>query len=511
MPANTPVFGPWSGQLDNSEDSVELTRPDFPDPPGTPSAGFVPYILVERVHYKDTAPWPTGFADGLGASIGRVNVAGYGNDPANWQATIKTPGAPFISGGTAPVVTTQPVNAISAETFGASFSIVATGTAPLVYQWLFNGEPLRAPSSPTLVLSGLKLNQVGQYSCLVFSPAGITNSSSATLTVRTVATIAQHPAGRAVYIKPDPKAANLPDGTNVTFTVVAISTNPPVTYQWRFNGVPIPGATGTSHTVTNVQLANEGDYSVGVTDDVGRTFGAIYSANARLVPWIQPVVVQPPLGQTVVEGSDFSHSVEVTGNPVPFAYSWRRGSIVIATNFGNFRSNFITLNTTAAGLTLTNNQPSSNYTMRLVVYNDANNAPGILVTFTNLVLADFDRDGIPDVVENSLGLNTNNAADAAGDLDLDGMSNRAEYLAGTDPMNRFSYLKIEQSIIPGAATVQVAAISNRTYTVQFTDNLDAGAWSRLGNIAARANNRVESFIDPTWTTNRFYRVVLPAQ
>ena len=149
--------------------------------------------------------------------------------------------------------------------------------------------------------------------------------------------------------------------------------------------------------------------------------------------------------------------------------------------------------------------------MRLVVYNDANNAPGILVTFTNLVLADFDRDGIPDVVENSLGLNTNNAADAAGDLDLDGMSNRAEYLAGTDPTNKFSYLKIEQTITPGVAMVQVAAVSNRTYTVQFTDNLNAGAWSRLGNIAARANNRVESFIDPTWTTNRFYRVVLPAQ
>jgi hypothetical protein len=95
--------------------------------------------------------------------------------------------------------------------------------------------------------------------------------------------------------------------------------------------------------------------------------------SARLSPWLQPIIIVPPVNQTVVEGSDFSQSVEVTGNPVPFAYSWRRGSIVIATNSGNYRSNFITLNATAAGLILTNNIQSSNYTMRLVVYNDANN------------------------------------------------------------------------------------------------------------------------------------------
>jgi hypothetical protein len=91
------------------------------------------------------------------------------------------------------------------------------------------------------------------------------------------------------------------------------------------------------------------------------------------------------------------------------------------------------------------------------------------------------------------------------------MNNRDEYTAGTDPANPASYLKIEQGIIPGTAAVRVAAVSNRTYTVQFNDNLNSSAWSRLADIVARPNNRVEVFIDPTWTTNRFYRVVLPAQ
>jgi hypothetical protein len=314
--------------------------------------------------------------------------------------------------------------------------------------------------------------------------------------------ISQHPASRAVRIRPDPNSA---PSTNVTFTVSATSVEPPILYQWRFNGVDIPGANGTSFTVNNVQLENEGDYSCSITDGVSTAL----SASARLTPWISPIVVQPPLNQTVVEGSDFSQSVEVTGNPVPFAYSWRRGSIVIATNSGNYRSNFITLNTTAAGLTLTNNILSSNYTMRLVVYNDANSSPGVLSAWTNTVLADFDRDGIPDVVENGLGLSPTNPADGALDLDGDGMSNRAEYIAGTDPTNALSYLRIDQG--PGAATVRVAAVSNRTYTVQFTDNLNSGVWRRLADIVARTTNRVETFTDPTWTTNRFYRVAVPRQ
>ncbi|MBK7998623.1 MAG: hypothetical protein IPK15_07875 [Verrucomicrobia bacterium] len=509
VPATTPIYGPWSGQLDNSADDVELIRPDVPDAPGTPTAGFVPYLLVDKVGYEDLAPWPAGYADGLGAAISRLNVSAFGNDPANWVPAIKTPGAPLVTTGTAPTVTVQPADTIGAETFSASFTIVATGTGPLGYQWLFNGVPVRAPSSPTLVLNGLQLNQAGQYSCLVFGPAGITQSSNATLTVRQVARISQNPVGRAVYIKPDTRAANLPNGTNVTFSVTASTLYPPLTYQWLFNGAAIPGATDTSYTVTNVQLSSEGDYSVALTDGAA----TIVSAPARLVPWISPTIVQRPSDMTVAAGSDFSLSVEVTGNPMPFAYSWRRnlGSLVVSTNSGEYKTNFVTLNTETALLRLTNNMQSSNFVMRIVVYNDANRAPGATVTFNVTVLEDSDRDGIPDSVENALGLDTNNVADAAGDLDLDGMSNRAEYIAGTDPANNQSYLKIEQSVTPGVSSVQFAGISNRTYSVQFTDDLNASSWSKLADLAARGTNFTQQLADPSWTTNRFYRVVTPRQ
>jgi hypothetical protein len=502
VPLDTPIYGPWNGKLDNSDDRIELVRPDLPEPPGSPAAGFVPSILVERVHYRDTAPWPTGLPDGLGAALGRVDLAAYADDHANWRTAPKTPGAPLPTGDIPPAIISQPSNTSGIEGQSATFTLAATGSA-LGYIWTFNGEVFSAPSSPTLTLTGLKLNQAGTYGCFVFNSAGSVQSVNVTLHVRQLPRIAAHPASREVRIRPDPNSAPT---TNVTFTIAASSVEPPILYQWRFNGADIPGATSASYTVTDVQLDEEGDYSCAITDGVA----TIVSANARLTPWITPVVVVPPLGQTVVEGSDFTHSVEVTGNPVPFAYSWRRGSIVIATNSGNYRSNYITINTTTAGLLLTNNIQASNYVMRLVVFNDANRSPGVLTAFTNVVLADFDRDGIPDVVENSLGLATNNAADAALDLDGDGMNNRAEFVAGTDPTNAASYLRIESGIVPGVASVQVAVISNRTYAVEYTDNLNSTSWNRLSVILARPINRVETIPDPNWTSNRFYRVAVPA-
>jgi hypothetical protein len=60
-----------------------------------------------------------------------------------------------------------------------------------------------------------------------------------------------------------------------------------------------------------------------------------------------------------------------------------------------------------------------------------------------------------------------------------------------------------------AAAVSFGAASNHTYTVEFTDDLAAGPWTRLTDIVARATNHVEIIPDPAWTTNRFYRATTP--
>ncbi len=59
----------------------------------------------------------------------------------------------------------------------------------------------------------------------------------------------------------NPKNVSIGAGSNTTFTVAAASAAP-VKYFWYFNNTPIAGATTTSYTISNAQLANAGGYSV---------------------------------------------------------------------------------------------------------------------------------------------------------------------------------------------------------------------------------------------------------
>ena len=89
---SVPVYGPFTGSLDNDEDSVALYRPDAPQPPTAPDAGFVPYVIADRVSYTDDAPWPIGAVDGGGLSLQRDAPHLYGNEPLNWIEASPTPG-----------------------------------------------------------------------------------------------------------------------------------------------------------------------------------------------------------------------------------------------------------------------------------------------------------------------------------------------------------------------------------------------------------------------------------
>jgi hypothetical protein len=89
--ANTPIFGPWAGHLDNAGERVALYMPDKPEVPPSLVAGFVPQVLVEEVNYSPLPPWPVG-ADSTGNSLQRIASAAFADDPANWQAAVPTAG-----------------------------------------------------------------------------------------------------------------------------------------------------------------------------------------------------------------------------------------------------------------------------------------------------------------------------------------------------------------------------------------------------------------------------------
>jgi hypothetical protein len=92
IPAGVPIFGPYTGALDNKGETLELSKPGGPEPP---PLSVVPYYRVDRVTYNDGAgAWPI-MADGFGPSLIRKVAADYGNDVANWAVgnTGGTPGA----------------------------------------------------------------------------------------------------------------------------------------------------------------------------------------------------------------------------------------------------------------------------------------------------------------------------------------------------------------------------------------------------------------------------------
>jgi hypothetical protein len=117
---------------------------------------------------------------------------------------------------------------------------------------------------------------------------------------------------------------------------------------------------------------------------------------------------------------------------------------------------------------------------------------------------------MPDTWEGLHGFDSEDPNDALLDADGDGMQNWKEFVAGTLPHDATSYLKVTRlTANPGPATVTFNAVSNRSYTVQFTDALGT-SWSSLQSLTPRTTNRVISVIDPAApNAARFYRLAIP--
>ncbi|MBM3836076.1 MAG: hypothetical protein FJ403_22995 [Verrucomicrobia bacterium] len=82
-----------------------------------------------------------------------------------------------------PKIAVQPNNFNVTEGQPFQFSVSATGTAPLSYQWRLNNRPIAGATSASYLSPSAKLTDAGTYTVLVSNPAGTVTSSSATLSV----------------------------------------------------------------------------------------------------------------------------------------------------------------------------------------------------------------------------------------------------------------------------------------------------------------------------------------
>jgi hypothetical protein len=138
-----------------------------------------------------------------------------------------------------------------------TFTVTASGTGTLQYQWLHNGHRIDSATSSTLALSHVTQADAGTYAVVVSNDGGRTVSQTATLDVNVVAgTIATAPQSQTVNA-----------GTNLTLSITANGTA--LTYQWTHNGRPIHGETNSTLSLTNVGTLSGGVYGVTVFDSNG--------------------------------------------------------------------------------------------------------------------------------------------------------------------------------------------------------------------------------------------------
>jgi alpha-tubulin suppressor-like RCC1 family protein len=185
-----------------------------------------------------------------------------------------------------PSITAQPTNRTVAASSNAVFSVGVIGTAPLHYQWLFNGARLTnsakisGATNASLVLSNVQATNTGNYQVVVTNAFGSVTSSNAALALAPLPVFTLQPQGRTVFV-----------GAQLTLT--AMATNPlPISYQWLFNGSPLPNATNTTLLLANLQTNQSGNYSL----QAGNLVGVAVSSNAAVFVTATPNCTAPPSG-----------------------------------------------------------------------------------------------------------------------------------------------------------------------------------------------------------------------
>lgn len=403
-----------------------------------------------------------------------------------------------------PIIIAQPQPVTAVRDQSATFNVTAGGTPPFSYQWRLHGVSLPDETNSTLVISPVLTNDAGDYTVVVANTAGAIASANAALTVLIPATVIQQPVSRTNKLTLASTSPVIYNPTNATFSATAVGIGT-LRYQWKLNGVPLPGANAPSLTIANITPANAGDYTLQVTDDIGPT----ESQPATLTILVDPVIVVHPPNVSGPAGARVTLSVSMIGYPPPFGYEWRRGSIPLASNTSMDTVSFYTTNIFAISAA---NSSTGQY--RVVVRNIAK-PTGTASAFGSVLLStDTDSDGIPDDWE-ALHFGSPTGADASADSDNDTMSNAQEYTAGTDPLDASSYLKVERLRANTAPTqtvqIEFVAVSNRTYSVMFTPSVTTGLWTKVSDVVATATNRMVHLIDdrPAQAPPGFYRLVTP--
>lgn len=244
-------------------------------------------------------------------------------DLGNYSVVVSNPvnsvtsNAVSLTLESAPIITSQPIAVTVVEGAPATFTVTATGSNPLNYQWRKNGNNISGANLPTYTINATNAGNIGQYSVEVSNSMGSVVSNNAQLNVLSAPVIVTQPQSFTINL-----------GSPFTLSVVANSIQT-LSYQWKKNGVNIAGAILSQYNVNTAELNNAGFYTVQVSNSVGQ----VTSEAAEVIVNAAPTITSQPVGVTVTAGSNTSLSVTATSSQY-LNYQWQKEGTAIpeATN-----------------------------------------------------------------------------------------------------------------------------------------------------------------------------------
>jgi uncharacterized delta-60 repeat protein len=219
----------------------------------------------------------------------------------------------------APLITLQPISQVVPAGTSVNFTVNATGSGQLGFQWKKNGVNLAGKTSATLTINAAAAADAGDYSVAVSNSSGVTTSQNATLVV--VSDVSPK-------IAVQPLNQNVSPGSTVVFSVTATGSGN-LAFQWRKNGVNLSGQTGATLTLNNVTSADAGDYSVVVSNSSGADTSATAKLTVTATAVQPPVILVQPITQTVPLGAKVNLSVTATGSG-QLRYQWKKNGVDLA-------------------------------------------------------------------------------------------------------------------------------------------------------------------------------------
>lgn len=210
--------------------------------------------------------------------------------------------------------TVQPASATLCSGQSAVLNFGITATDPITYQWTRDGEDLPGETSPTLTLDAVTPADDGWYVCRASAACGSVYSSAARVMI---------PNRIPLVIVEQPNPVQACEGSSATMTVT-VAGSAPISFQWKRNGDPIPGATSPTLIFNPLQSSDEGAYSC----DLITTCDALTSETTHVTVLTPLAILEQPTPIVACEGASVALTVVAAGSG-PVTYQWKRGNAIV--------------------------------------------------------------------------------------------------------------------------------------------------------------------------------------